>query len=285
MADYTIQKMTLDDVKILLAWAASEGWNPGLDDAHSFYKADQQGFFVLRQNEVPTAGISVVKHDEKQAFLGLYICRPEFRRSGYGWRLWQHAIQTAGQRTIALDGVIEQQENYRKSGFEFAWNNYRYLAEVITAPWRVKHRRLTINEVSTKTISDLTELDVQVGGIERREFMTDWLTDSTNRASLFCESEGRLSGMGTIRKCIEGYKVGPLYADNADIADALLRALCETTGTQNTLIDVPENNEHAMRWIQNFATSPIFATARMYKGKRPRISTNQIYGITTLELG
>ena len=32
----------------------------------------------------------------------------------------------AGTRTVGLDGVVAQQDDSRKSGFEFAYNNIRY---------------------------------------------------------------------------------------------------------------------------------------------------------------
>jgi hypothetical protein len=44
----------------------------------------------------------------------------------YGMR----AIAHAGPRVIGLDGVVAQQQNYRKSGFELAYANVRYGATV-----------------------------------------------------------------------------------------------------------------------------------------------------------
>ena len=41
-----MRRMTEADLKLALDWAAAEGWNPGLDDAHCFYAADPQGFFL-----------------------------------------------------------------------------------------------------------------------------------------------------------------------------------------------------------------------------------------------
>lgn len=41
-----IRRMTLDDLKLALAWAGQEGWNPGLHDAEPFFAADPHGFFI-----------------------------------------------------------------------------------------------------------------------------------------------------------------------------------------------------------------------------------------------
>ena len=43
------------------------------------------------------------------------------------------ARQGAGPRVIGLDGVVAQQQNYRKSGFELAYANVRY-GGIVAAP-------------------------------------------------------------------------------------------------------------------------------------------------------
>ncbi len=59
-------------------------------------------------------------------FLGFYIAAPEARGKGYGWATWQAAMERLAGRTVGLDGVVAQQENYRKSGFELLHRNVRY---------------------------------------------------------------------------------------------------------------------------------------------------------------
>lgn len=52
--------------------------------------------------------------------------RPDLRGQGFGLNIWQAGMARAGLRVIGLDGVVAQQKNYRKSGFDFAYNNIRY---------------------------------------------------------------------------------------------------------------------------------------------------------------
>ncbi len=92
---------------------------PGVLGSRSF------GFFVGVIGEVPVGCISVVRYGESFAFLGLYIVHPEFRK-GYGKALWNKAMAFAGNRTIGLDGVVAQQENYRRRGTEMAYRTVRY---------------------------------------------------------------------------------------------------------------------------------------------------------------
>jgi len=55
----------------------------------------------------------------------LYV-KPEFRGQGFGIQLWRAGMDRLAGRNVALDGVVDQQENYRKSGFERVLNHIRY---------------------------------------------------------------------------------------------------------------------------------------------------------------
>jgi GNAT superfamily N-acetyltransferase len=126
MSNYTIKPMTRADLAVAVDWAAAEGWNPGLHDADCFYAADPSGFLMGWLGDTPIAAISVVKYGASFGFLGFYMVRPEFRGQGYGWQLWQAGLDYLAGCTIGLDGVVDQQSNYLKSGFQLAYRNIRY---------------------------------------------------------------------------------------------------------------------------------------------------------------
>ena len=123
----TFRHASFAELAMVLKWAAVEGWNPGTDDAAVFFGTDPKGFFVAEDTSGEVlAAISVVNHSDDFAFLGLYIVRPEHRGKGIGFALWQHALEHAGDRTVGLDGVEAQQQNYKKSGFAHAGGTTRF---------------------------------------------------------------------------------------------------------------------------------------------------------------
>ena len=115
MNDLTIRTMRPDEISIAVNWAAAEGWNPGLGDATCFATVDAGGFLIGELDGAPAATISCVNYDDRFAFLGFYIVRPDLRGRGYGLRIWNAAVEHAGDRIIGLDGVVAQQDNYKKS--------------------------------------------------------------------------------------------------------------------------------------------------------------------------
>ena len=132
--DLRIRVMRPDEIALAADWAAAEGWNPGLADAACFVTLDPEGFFIGELDGAPAATVSCVNYDERFAFLGFYIVRGDLRGRGYGLRMWNAAIAHAPARTIGLDGVVAQQANYRKSGFQLAYANIRYGGTVAAGP-------------------------------------------------------------------------------------------------------------------------------------------------------
>src|SRR4051812_12240896 len=133
MSDLQIRNLRPEEISIAIDWAAAEGWNPGLADAACFAIPDTQGFFLGELDGEPVATVSCVNYDDRFAFLGFYIVRPKFRGAGHGLRIWNAAIAHAGSRVIGLDGVVAQQDNYKKSGFQLAYANIRY-GGILTVP-------------------------------------------------------------------------------------------------------------------------------------------------------
>lgn len=268
--------MTAADLARALDWAAAEGWNPGLGDAAAFHAADPGGFLMGWVGDVPVAAVSVVRHSATFAFLGLYLCRPEWRGRGYGWAVWQAGLALAGTRTIGLDGVAAQQENYRRSGFVPAGRTMRHVGLVPPGP---------VDGLAAVTASDATALDRAATGIDRPAFLAAWLGDTADRRTLGLRRDGAVVAFGTVRRCGEGVKVGPLTAGAPEDARRLLRALAGFFPDRPLVLDVPAANADALSLAEAFGLRPTFETARMYRGPAPTGDDGLTWGVATLELG
>jgi len=88
-----------------------------------------------------------------------------------------------------------------------------------------------------------------------------------------------------MRKCRQGYKIGPLFADNEEVAEALFNALTARAGKEEFYLDIPEPNPGAMALVKRHNLEPVFETGRMFIGKPPVIPMSKLFGISTFELG
>jgi GNAT acetyltransferase-like protein/acetyltransferase (GNAT) family protein len=279
-SDVVVRAASRSEVDQVVAWAAEEGWNPGLGDADCFHAADPRGFLLAVRDAEPVASISVVRYGEAFGFLGLYIVRPDLRGRGHGYRLWQAGMARLSGRTVGLDGVVAQQENYRKSGFSLAHRNIRYGGQIKNAP----PRDARILKVEGTLLDAVVAYDRAFFPAPRETFLRCWLAPDQRRARTLLE-DGAIRSYGVIRRCRTGFKVGPLFAETEEDADILFRSLAADADGAPVFLDVPEPNAAAQALASRHGLAPVFETARMYRGPDPGLPLPRIFGITTLELG
>jgi hypothetical protein len=278
-ADFRVRAMRPDEVALAADWAAEEGWNPGLSDPSCFTTVDKSGFWLGELDGEPVATISVVNYDDRFSFLGLYIVRPDLRGRGYGWRTWQAGMAHAGNRVVGLDGVVAQQENYKKSGFALAYRNIRYGGKVYSTA--VPSGVTPLKDVPFAMIE---ADDTMVFPAPRRDFLRAWI-GTPGHVGRALVRDGRLCAWGVIRPCRQGFKIGPLNADDASAAEAVLAMLIADVGGGEIFIDVPESNRPAVRFAESYRLAPVFETARMYTGAIRPVAVERVFGVTTFELG
>ncbi len=278
---FVIRPMTRSELKTVRGWAEEEGWNPGLHDCDTYYGTDPGGYLSGHVDGEMVAAISAVRYGEGFGFVGLYIVRPSFRGQGYGMRMWNAGLANLGTRVAGLDGVVQRQGDYRRSGFALAFRNMRYCG--VTAPATARPDELV--PLQSISFDALLRYDARMFPAERRTFLQGWINQAGSQGFV-SRRDGGISGYGVIRPAASGYRIGPLFADDPETAEALFAALAGSVPTGQPLyLDLPEPNGQALQLAERHGMSLVFETARMYKGPAPELPLDRIYGITTFELG
>jgi hypothetical protein len=279
--DFRIRAMTRQEVDIAINWAAAEGWNPGLHDADCFHAADPNGFRIGLLGDEPIATISVVKYGDSFGFLGFYIIKPEYRGRGYGIQIWNAGLAKLSGRTIGLDSVIAQQDNYMKSGFALAYRNIRY--QGIGGGYFPTGSGIL--QLSTLPFEEICAYDRTLFPGNRMQFLKCWI-DQPQSTALGILRNRELAGYGVLRICRSGYKVGPLFADSPEFAEQLFLALkAQAPAGAPIYLDAPAMNPAAVDLAKGHNMIAVFETARMYAGKSPDLPMSRLFGVTTFELG
>ena len=189
-----------------------------------------------------------------------------------------------GERTIGLDGVVEQQANYARSGFVLAHRNVRYGGTA--AAHEIADMRIVelVADRPTGHAGSIVAYDRVSQPGPRETFLRAWLTPPGRRTLAFVEANS-ICGYGSVRQCRRGYKIGPLFADTAEIAERLFSGLIGRLYGAPIFLDVPEPNGEAVALARRHGLTPVFETARMYRGPAPALPLERTFGITTFELG
>ena len=278
---FDVRRSSPAELAIALEWAAGEGWNPGLHDAASFWAADPGGFFMGLLDGEPAAFISAIRYGNDFGFLGFYLVRPELRGRGYGLRLWEAGMGHLAGRNVGLDGVVEQQDNYRRSGFTVAYRNVRYEGSGLAGP-NAGTGLTRLREVPFEAVAAFDELLFRA---PRKDFLERWISQPGSLA-VGKIVDGELAGYGVLRPCRSGFKAGPIFAGTPDVAEEIFGSMRAFAGEGTPLyLDVPEVNRAAIALAERHGMHPVFETARMYNRQAPDLPVENVYGVTTFELG
>lgn len=279
--EFVVRRMTRPEVDWAIDWAAAEGWNPGLNDAECFYQADPQGFFIGELNGQMIGCCFAMAYDDRYAFFGGYIVKPEFRHQGFGIQMTRARLAYIGGRNAGLDGVVNMQSAYARIGFRLAHRNIRYggIAEGHGATVS-----MDIVELAQVPFDELAAYDLVHFSAPRTAFLRSWI-NQPGATALGAVENGRLAGYGVARPCRIGYKVGPLFADSESIAEDLFNSLGAVTAGESIYLDVPEPNRQAIALVERHGLKPVFEVGRMYLQGAPAVPMEHVFGITTFELG
>ncbi|HVJ34359.1 MAG TPA: GNAT family N-acetyltransferase [Terriglobia bacterium] len=281
---YAIAPMTRTEADTLGVWAAEEGWNPGLADIDVAWGFDPEAFIALRKEGALAGGATIITYGDAAGFLGLFIMRRDLRGQGLGRILWQELLRRQQARLkpaapIGLDGVFDMAPFYAADGFQMLYRDLRYEG---TASGIADAAAVPLGEIGR---DELDAYDAAVSGIARAGFMHRWLAVPGGKGFAFRQSNGSLAGYGFARPCRSGYKIGPLYADDATVAARLLETLLAAIAGAPVALDVPEPNAAALALVEKRGWRQSFGCARMARGTASTSETGRIFGVTSFEFG
>jgi GNAT superfamily N-acetyltransferase len=282
-ANLSLAAMRRDEADILTRWAADEGWNPGKADVAIAWDTDPDAFIALRRGSELAGGGTIFSYSGAFGFMGLFIVRRDLRGGGLGAQLWRHRLDHLRSRlapgaSIGMDGVFDMMPFYQRGGFALAHKDIRFQGIASGVMDRDVHR------LDPPSFAVVDHFDRPHFPAPRSPFLQRWIFQEGAFAMGLFEKE-QLAGYGVARPALAGYKIGPLFAARADIAERLFTSLmAQISGTQ-VQIDVPEPNEPGIRLAQASGFKEVFGCARMYQGAMPKLPLPRIFGVTSFEFG
>lgn len=282
--DMHFVKLNREQFNIVVKWAEKEGWNPGLNDADIFWKTDPDGYYgVIKINEIIACG-SIVSYNGDFGFMGFFIVKPEFRSKGLGRELWniRKKLLLARLRegaSIGMDGVVSMQSFYAKGGFTNSHRDVR-----MEGKGKKYNYSESVSPLGENKLAELIAYDKLCFGFDRSVFITNWVKQSNAKTFTYV-SKGIFKGFAVIRKAVQGYKIGPLFADDKNTAVELLKACSSAVVDDLFYLDIPLLNREAYELANDFQLKEVFECGRMYFGKPPQVPVEKIFGVTTFELG
>ena len=129
---------------------------------------------------------------------------------------------------------------------------------------------MSLRELASIDAKRVINLDAEVFGVPRPEIVSH-LQNAEPRRAVVAKSTGRLVGFALARPGRRALHLGPVTANRAEIAQALVsRALAGAKGA--IVIDVPDHQDRFQAWLTSAGFLPVFPLMRM-RAAPPRSAT------------
>ena len=299
---FTVRPLTTaEEVKELICnKTATDYEKPGILDHASFFAADSTGFFVGELDGQPISSLSVVKYTDNYAFVGNYRVEKQFRRRGYGLRTWKIAMDSLHDHcNVALNTFVKNEDLYNKSGFKRGWINKRFrlvASKALSAFSRIQHSPgISIDPVIEVDFEDVLECNTSVYGFASYSFLQKWVTSSNSWSCVATDDKGKVLGYAIVRTTHpqdQWWKIGPLLADNSQIARSLYKGILERVSAEDpngtVIVEVPFGtlfSSDTLQIVEELYGSHCFTFSRMFtKGIPSNMNLKKIFGLTTLQM-
>ncbi len=290
--DYLIRQATIEEIRDThLGLSALQGWNPGRNDWRSFSAIDPSGFFVGVKDGEIVACISALRVGPNHGYIGYYICKKEHRGKGYGLPLFQAGLKKLwdeGVSCIGLDGILAQVPNYEKSGFVSYFKSIRHLfVKSECHPLTAKEQAHIVDgkdkEHGEVRLRDILALQQSIQTITYESYYRALFQDEEVKALSYYSSDNEIVGFGVLRPAMEGYRVGPLYANDAEVARVLFKALIGDLSLESKVImEIAKDNTSAL----GLDLKPLAAVCmHMYTQPPPAYDLSRVFALQSWTIG
>ncbi len=211
--------------------------------------------------------------------MGPVIVKEEFRGDGIGEKLMVHGmdyLKSRDVKSIELDAVFLAMSLYRRLGFKDRFISYRFKKE--STGGNEKTQRLDISMAD-----EIIEFDRKMTGLDRSKHIRRFCREFAD--SMYIIKEDNLKAYALVRKRAGyGYAVGPMIAEDTEVAERLLASIMAEYPGKQILIGPLEPQREFIAFLRGLGFLHNIPALRMYYGEK-RNYHKHVYGIIAAEKG
>lgn len=257
-ADRPIRPLAIGDVPACVALAANRGWSA---EEHKWrlLLSIGNGYGV----DDPSGGLAgcVVgtRYGPRLAGIGMMLVAEQHARQGIGGRLMRHTMAATGAATYWLTATDFGKPLYEKLGFRVIDGSTQYVGR-----YRGDAGAATVSRpVTPADLPAIRAMDAAVFGADRSAVLSA-LPSFADRFRLV-EGPAGLLGYGGAWRNVDTTVVGPVVADSAALARALLADLCAGV-TGPVRLDLVHSRPEQIAWARAHGLCAGSTTAVMIHG-------------------
>lgn len=278
------RKMEWTDIPSGLSLSRSAGWNQLAREWEIFLTLDPQGQGVCVNDEGNVVGSFTTIRYDNFAWIGMVLVDPAHQRKRIGLSLLQEASKVLkNENCVKLDATPAGRQVYVKLGFEDEYGLTRMCANSFHTQHLISSP--LVASLTSENIESIRTFDQEVFGADRMALLS-WMLDGAPELAFKVSDGDNCDGYCFGRSGYRYTHIGPVVANNIEVAKGLVSAALKNCGNKPVILDVLHHDESWRGWLEFIGFSELRAFTRMYKGNNqwPGIPENQ-YAILGPEFG
>ncbi|XP_022658897.1 uncharacterized protein LOC111264656 [Varroa jacobsoni] len=231
MEGLTLRLLKQDELALIPSfWKESVGVPVELRFIKRWYQLDPEGFRVAVDSKNRILGMAtVVRQSDTLYVMGYMGVDKDYRGKGIAKQLLENLVARKPGANYALNASADKLGIYLRRGFKVAEDSYgyAYVGKFTVEPEKKSPPgglELIQIKMGSSHLADLVAYDKEVAGFQRNVELLQ-LSDPT-AIVLAVKQKGKIVAYGKIQHyLLGGAWLGPLYADDVDIAKYLVEAL------------------------------------------------------------
>lgn len=251
----------------LMRLKGAAGWNQVDRDWETLLEISPTGCFVAERNKQVVASATAVPYGNRFGWIGMVIVDPDHRRKGIASEMMGRAIEYLEEFPCVcskLDATDEGAEVYRRMGFREEYRVERWRRE----PAHLASTNRSTSGVKIVQLQGLPSLglDFSAFGANRKALLRrlERGCPQVSHAAFFCD---QLLGFTLGREGSGSFQLGPLVAEEPEIAEALLLAGLKGVEDHSVIADIHRKTAAPAELLRSCGFRRTRVLNRMYRGE------------------
>ena len=240
--------MTAQDVAAGMRLCASAGWNQLEEDWRLLLGSAGNGGFVAEKDGRVVGTVAIVRYD-RLAWIAMMLVDPAERRAGIGARLMEQALSALGDAgCVGLDATPLGEPLYRRCGLVNSYSLVRAKATITAQRFASYAGRA--RPVTRDDLAGVLARDREVFGADRGVLLAA-LLERAPECAWIVRDQRRVLGYSFGRRGRLFHQLGPLVAEDREIAAEIVAACFRRLDGRLFAIDTPQFDGEWLAWLES----------------------------------
>ena len=271
--DLALRPLIEGDIQAGCRLSAEAGWNQSADDWRHMI-AHGLGWAVVESGRRVVVTAMILPYGDELAWICMVLVTADRQRNGIATALLGHCIAEGSARgwTLGLDATEAGRQVYLPLGFKDIYPITRLAAQAPAAPASASGP--AVRAMTADDLSALAAFDERAFGAERALLLAHLLRRAPALAWI-AEAGGDIAGYCLGREGRVAEQIGPVVAQDAEAAMALLSAALASVAGRAVFIDLGARHKALANWLAAAGFAPQRSYMRMLAGRHRVVDTPQ----------